>query len=225
MQSAVLSWARSIGSKEPAELYSWLKPAQMQVLLKFAHGIDRVTEWLGTLSTWLVVLTVAVGFYNVIARYVGRLIGVKLSSNALIELQWYLFSVMFFLGFAYILKHRANVRVDFLYTNWSEKQRAMVDFWGTVLFLIPFCLLGLWVSVGPVLQSWGQLPNGSWGSWELSPDADGLPRAPIKTMLIVAFGLMLVQALSQAIKYLAILKGYPGAGAALQAETAPPPVE
>jgi TRAP-type mannitol/chloroaromatic compound transport system permease small subunit len=206
-------------------LYSWLKPAQMQVLLKLSQGIDRVTEWLGTASTWLVVLTVAVGFYNVIARYVGRLIGVKLSSNALIELQWYLFSILFFLGFAYILKHGANVRVDFLYTNWTEKQRAMVDFWGTVLFLIPFCLLGLWVSIGPVLQSWGQLPDGSWGSWELSPDADGLPRAPIKTMLIVAFGLMLVQALSQVIKYLAILKGYPGASEALQTETEQPPLE
>jgi TRAP-type mannitol/chloroaromatic compound transport system permease small subunit len=115
---------------------------------------------------------------------------------------------MFFLGFAYILKHAANVRVDFLYAHWSEKRRALVDFLGTVFFLIPFCVLGIWVSVNPVLQSWGQLPDGTWGPWELSPDADGLPRAPIKTLLIVAFISLLAQGISQAIKYLAILKGY-----------------
>lgn len=114
----------------------------------------------------MVILTIAVGFYNVTARYLGRIIGLKLSSNALIELQWYLFSLIFFLGFAYILKQAANVRVDFLYATWSEKRRALVDL-GTVLFLIPFCVLGIWVSFNPVLQSWGLLPDGTWSSWEV----------------------------------------------------------
>jgi len=173
----------------------------------------------------MVILTISVGFYNVIARYIGRLIGLKLSSNALIELQWYLFSLMFLLGFAYILKQGANVRVDFLYARWSEKRRALVDFLGTVFFLMPFCVLGIWVSANPILQSWGQLPDGTWGSWEISPDADGLPRAPIKTMLIVGFALLLAQAISQAIKYLAILKGYAHGVQILQEDAKQLPLE
>lgn len=203
----------------------FVKPSHIRLLLRLSQIIDRITEVIGGLSSWMVILAVAVGFYNVIARYIGRLIGIKLSSNALIELQWYLFSIMFFLGFAYILKHAANVRVDFLYTNWSPKRQALVDFLGTVFFLIPFCLLGIWVSINPVLQSWGQLPDGTWGAWEVSSDADGLPRAPIKTMIIVSFALLLAQAISQAIKYLAILKGYTQVTQIMQEETEQLPIE
>jgi TRAP-type mannitol/chloroaromatic compound transport system permease small subunit len=177
------------------------------------------------LLNWIVILTVAIGFYNVAARYVGRFVGLKLSSNALIELQWYLFSLMFFLGFPYILKHGANVRVDFLYAHWSPKRQALVDFLGTVLFLIPFCLIGLYVTFNPVLQSWGQLPDGTWATWEVSSDADGLPRAPIKSMIIVSFGLLLVQAISQAIKYWAALQGYQPAVQEIQSEVEKPPIE
>ena len=167
-----------------------------------------MTEKIGRLSDWIVILTIAVGFYNVTVRYLGRFIGLRLSSNAFIELQWYLFSLIFFLGFAYILKHGANVRVDFLYTNWSDKRRSLVDLLGTTLFLIPFCIMGIYVTINPVLLSWGRLPNGTWGTWELSPDADGLPRAPIKTMIVVAFVMLLAQGISQAIKYFAIVMGY-----------------
>jgi TRAP-type mannitol/chloroaromatic compound transport system permease small subunit len=202
-----------------------IKPSSIRILLNLSQRIDRFTETIGNWSGLVILAAIAVGFYNVTARYVGRFIGIKLSSNALIELQWYLFSLMFFLGFPYILKHAANVRVDFLYTHWNEKQRALVDFIGTVCFLIPFCVLGIWVSFNPILQSWGQLPDGSWGSWEVSPDADGLPRAPIKTLLIIAFGALLMQAISQAIKYLAVLKGYPQAAETLQADTEQLPLE
>jgi TRAP-type mannitol/chloroaromatic compound transport system permease small subunit len=173
----------------------------------------------------IVLLTIAVGFYNVMARYIGRFMGLQLSSNLFIELQWYLFSITFFLGFPYILKHGSNVRVDFLYTNWSEKRRAWVDFLGTVGFLIPFCILGIWVTVNPVLQSWGMLPNGSWGAWEMSADANGLPRAPIKTMIIVSFGLLLLQGIAQAIKYWATLMGYAPIALEMQRETERPPME
>jgi len=197
----------------------------MQQLLKLAEWIVRLTEQLGKLADWIVILTVAVGFYNVMARYIGRFIGLKLSSNALIELQWYLFSLIFFFGFAYILKHGANVRVDFLYSNWSDRRKAMIDFFGTVLFLIPFCILGLVVTWNPVLLSWGRLPDGSWGQWEMSSDADGLPRAPIKTMILVAFGLLLLQAISQAIKYFAIIKGYRSVAQSLAADTEQVPFE
>ncbi|ELS00149.1 TRAP transporter small permease subunit [Gloeocapsa sp. PCC 73106] len=178
------------------------------ILLQVSRGIDNLTNKLGSLTNWLVVLTIGVGFFNVVARYFGRFIGVQLSSNAWIELQWYLFSLTFLLGFAYILLHGANVRVDFLYTNMSQRKRALIDLIGTILFLIPFCLIGIWVTFNPVLQSWGRLSDGSWGSWEVSPDANGLPRAPIKTMIPISLLLLLLQGISQSIKYLAVLLGY-----------------
>lgn len=180
----------------------------MRSLLKFSRVIDTFTEKLGFLTKWIILLTVGVGFYNVMARYIGRFIGMTLSSNVFIELQWYLFSLAFLLGFAYILKHGENVRVDFIYSHWNERQRSLVDLLGTVLFLIPFCLIGIWVTFNPVLQSWGYLPNGTWGTWEVSSDANGLPRAPIKTMIPVGLLLLLLQSISQAIKYLAVVLGY-----------------
>lgn len=190
----------------------------MRALLRLAHGIDRFTESLGMLSTFLVLVTITVGFYNVVARYVGRYIGMQLSSNLFIELQWYLYSLVFFLGFAYVLKHDVNVRVDFLYANWSPRRRAWVDLLGTLFLLIPFCLLGIYVTLDPVLASWGQLPNGSWGNWELSPDPDGLPRAPLKSMIIVAFGTLLLQSLAQCAKYVAIIRGYSQVAGELEAD-------
>lgn len=177
----------------------------MQVLLRLSDAIDALNEWIGSKTAYIVMLMVGIGFVNVIARYVGRFIGTRLTSNAIIELQWYLFSIMFFLGFAYILKHNLNVRVDFWYANWPLHRRALVDLAGTLLFLIPFCILAIIVTFNPVLFSWGRLPNGNWGVWEMSPDPDGLPRAPIKSMIIVAFVLLLLQAIAQAIKYAAIL--------------------
>jgi TRAP-type mannitol/chloroaromatic compound transport system permease small subunit len=202
-----------------------IEPSYLRALFKLSRAIDRITDLIGMAIGPLVLLTVAVGFYNVVARYIGRFIGIKLSSNAAIELQWYLFSLMFFLGFAYILKHSANVRVDFWYANWTKRQQALVDFIGTAFFLIPFCIFGIWVTFNPVLQSWGLLPSGGWGSWEVSPDADGLPRAPIKTMIILAFGTLLLQGISQAIKYLAVYKGYPAAEETIQADTENLPLE
>jgi TRAP-type mannitol/chloroaromatic compound transport system permease small subunit len=188
-------------------------------LLKFSEFIDNYADKLGWLSSWLVLLTIGVGFFNVVVRYLGRFIGVQLSSNALLELQWYLFSLTFLSGFVYILRHGENVRVDFLYTNMNEKKRALVDFIGTLLFLIPFCLIGIWVTFNPVLQSWGRLTDGSWGTWEISSDANGLPRAPIKTMVPVALLLLLLQSISQSIKYLAVLLGYQEVAERIRLET------
>lgn len=172
----------------------------MKTLLKFADAVDRFAEWQGGLSALLVILVILVGFYNVVTRYVGQWIGVTLSSNAYIELQWYLFSAIFFFGFAYILKHHINVRVDFFYSRWNEKQRALLDFLGTLLFLIPFCLLGLYVTFTPVLRA--------WVTWEMSSDANGLPRAPVKSLVVIAFTFLLLQSVAQLIKYYALMRGY-----------------
>jgi TRAP-type mannitol/chloroaromatic compound transport system permease small subunit len=198
----------------------------MQTLLKVARAIDRFTESIGWICQWIVVITISVGFYNVAARYLGRFLGVQLASNTFIELQWYLFSLIFFLGFAYILKHGDNVRVDFIYAKLNEKRRSLIDLLGTILFLIPFCLIGIYVTINPVLLSWGRLPNGTWGNWEISSDVGGLPRAPIKTMIIVAFLLLLLQAISQVIKYIAVLRGYEEVAEVIRAETSEqPPIE
>jgi TRAP-type mannitol/chloroaromatic compound transport system permease small subunit len=169
-------------------------------LLRVAHGIDRVSELAGKIAIYLTLLLVALGFYNVAARYAGRFIGQNLSSNRFIETQWYIFSVIFFLMFAYNLRHDVNVRVDFLYSTWSRTRKTWIDLIGTVLFLIPFCILGIWMTIDPVLFS--------WRLWEMSPDPGGLPRAPIKTFIIVAFVLLLLQAIAQVIKYIAVLTGH-----------------
>lgn len=192
----------------------------MNSLLKIAHWIDGLTEHLGSLANWMVIAVIIVGFYNPVVRFLGQYLGVTLASNVYIELQWYLFSLIFLLGFAYILKHGVNVRVDFFYSRWNERTRAQVDFWGTLLVLIPFCLIGIYVTINPVLIAWGRLPSGAWdlGAMEWSSDADGLPRAPIKTMIIVAWVTLLLQSLSQLIKYLAILRGRSDIGGAIAAE-------
>ena len=171
----------------------------LRILLKISSLIDNLSERVGNVSVWLVIITVLVGFYNVVVRYFGQYIGMQLTSNLLIEMQWYLYSFVFFLGFAYILKNGINVRVDFIYANWSRRRKAMLDFWGHLFLLVPYCVIGIWVTVHPVMTSWRQ--------WEMSPDPDGLPRAPLKTMIIVAFALLLLQAISELIKEFAVLRG------------------
>jgi TRAP-type mannitol/chloroaromatic compound transport system permease small subunit len=177
----------------------------LQALLRLSRGIDAFMEFIGTVGIWLVTLLVVIGVYNVIARYLGRFVGVNLTSNTFIEGQWYLFSIIFFLGFAFVLKRNAHVRVDFLYSKLDLYKRAWVNLLGTLLFLFPFCILGIYVTWHPVLTSWGLLPNGTWGTWEVSSDSGGLPRAPIKTMIIVAFGLLLIQGISDVIKHTAVI--------------------
>lgn len=185
----------------------------MRGLLKVSHAIDGLSEFLGKIAIYLTILLVAIGFYNVVARYVGRFIGQNLSSNRFIETQWYIFAVIFFLMFAYNLRHDVNVRVDFLYARWSPRRKAWVDLTGTLLVLIPFCIMGIWVTVSPVLFS--------WRLWEMSPDPDGLPRAPIKTFIILAFSLLLLQGIAQAIKYAAVLTGHGEVQQELEEEAAP----
>lgn len=194
----------------------------MRGLLRLAHAIDKLSEAAGKVGILLTALLVLVGFYNVAARFIGRTIGVQLSSNSFIEIQWYTFSVIFFLMFSYNLRHDINVRVDFLYAKWPPKRKAWVNLLGTLLFLIPFCVMGIWVTVNPVMLSWGRLPDGSFGMWEMSPDPGGLPRAPIKSLIMIAFILLLLQAVAQAIKYLAVLTGHKQVVDELDAEAAPP---
>ena len=171
----------------------------MQKLLSIAKIIDTINEWIGKLTYWLVLLMIFVGVWNVIGRYLGRLIGQNLTSNAFIEVQWYLFDIVFLLGAAYTLKHDEHVRVDLLYKDWSPKRKALANFIGVFIFLIPFCLMIIY-------YSWGNIIN-SWKILEMSPDPGGLPRYPIKSMIIVSYILLIFQGIAEAIKNWAIFTG------------------
>lgn len=177
-----------------------------RILIGYTKLIDRVSEGLGLLSAYLVIITVTIGFLNVVLRYLGRFVEVRLTSNLFIELQWYLYSLIFLFAFPYILKNNINVRVDFWYAEQSNKRKATIDLIGHLVGLIPFCIIALWVTLNPVLFSWGLRPNGTWGTWELSPDPSGLPRAPIKSMIIIAFLFLLLQAIVEVIRVVAILR-------------------
>lgn len=171
----------------------------MQRWYRLAAGIDRLSDRLGRGVSWLVLVMVLVAAGNAVARYVGRFIGVNLSSNAYLELQWYLFSLVFLLAASYALRHGVHVRVDVLYGRLGDKGRAWIDLMGGLFLLLPFCALALWVTWPSVYNSWKVL--------EGSPDPGGLPRYPIKTVLLVAFALLALQGISEVIKSLAVLRG------------------
>jgi TRAP-type mannitol/chloroaromatic compound transport system permease small subunit len=185
----------------------------MRKSLRLAQGIDAVSEFFGKVGVYLTMAVIVVGFYNVAARYLGRFIGVQLSSNFWIELQKYLFSAIFLAMFAYNLKHEVNVRVDFLYAQWSPKRKALVNLLGTLLFLLPFCLLGLWVAWNPLLMS--------WRLGEMSPDPGGLSRVPLRVGVVLVFVLLALQGIAQAIKYVAVLAGDQAVAHELAQESAP----
>ena len=172
----------------------------MEKLLKISRIIDALNEIIGRITSWLVLVMVIIGGWNVIGRYLGRLIGSNLSSNAYIEAQWYIFSLIFFFAAAYALKHNEHVRVDVFYSKWNPRRKAFIEIFGAIFFLIPFCIL-------VIFYSWETIVN-SWSIWENSPDPDGLPRYPIKTTIIISFALLILQGISQIIKNLAIIKGY-----------------
>ena len=169
----------------------------MDKLLAISRLIDACNERIGKLTSWLVLVMVIVGVWNVIGRYLGRITGRELSSNAYLEAQWYMFDLVFFLGAAYVLKHDEHVRVDLFYNQYSPKTKALINLLGTALFLIPFCVLVIIFSWDTVLYSWLDL--------EVSPDPGGLPRYPIKTLIPIGFILLIFQGISEIIKNLAIL--------------------
>lgn len=168
--------------------------------LRIADRIDALNERVGTATAWLAAVMVLVGAFNAIARYLGRYLGQTLSSNGLIELQWYLFSVLFLLGAAYTLRHNAHVRVDVVYGRLSRRGRAWVNVLGTVLFLIPF-------SVVTIVLSWRWVRN-AIAVLESSPDPGGLPRYPLKALIPVAFGFLILQGVSMLIREVGVLRGH-----------------
>jgi len=171
----------------------------MQRWLNIASAIDRLSERTGQAVYWLTLFAVLIGSFNAVVRYLDRYTGLGLSSNLYIELQWYLFGLMFLLGAAYTLRHDAHVRVDVFFGRLSVRGRAWINLLGTVLFLFPFCIV-------MVVVSWPAVRN-SWAVMEVSPDPGGLPRYPIKTVIPIAFILLFLQGISMFIRQIAILRG------------------
>jgi TRAP-type mannitol/chloroaromatic compound transport system permease small subunit len=164
----------------------------MKQLPKLVLVIDRLNRAIGVLCRWLVLLMLALGGWNVIGRYLGLLVGRNLSSNSLIEGQWYLFALIFLLGAGYTLQRNGHVRVDVLRTRWPPRRQARMEVIGTLLFLLPFCLVMVLTSLDTVAESW-RIAEGS-------PDPAGLPRFPIKTIIPLGFLLLMAQGISEAIK-------------------------
>ncbi|MFW5451755.1 MAG: TRAP transporter small permease subunit [Methylophagaceae bacterium] len=152
--------------------------------------IDAITEWVGHTASWLVLAMVLLICYDVTMRYFFHQ-----GSVALQELEWHLFALIFLLGSAYTLKHNQHVRVDIVYQSRfiSDKQRALINIFGTLFLLLPFCLLIL-------ITSWPFVEN-AFNYHEGSPDPGGLPyRYLLKGSLLVAFGLLVLQGLAEMLK-------------------------
>jgi TRAP-type mannitol/chloroaromatic compound transport system permease small subunit len=171
----------------------------MDFWLRLAGRIDRFSEWTARLVYWLTLVAVVIGAFNAVARYLDRYTGLGLSSNTYIELQWYLFGLIFLLGAAYTLRRDGHVRVDVLFGKLSRKGQAWINTLGTVFFLFPFCFL-------MVRVSWPAVRN-SWAVMEVSPDPGGLPRYPIKTIIPIAFILLALQGFSLLTREISVLFG------------------
>ncbi len=177
---------------------SWnLELLIMHILFPIARQIDRFTCAIGKFAYWLVLVMIGIGVWNVLGRYIGNALGQNLSSNALIETQWYLFDMVFLLGAAYTLQQNEHVRVDIFYDRFSRRQKAIADFIGTLFLLLPFSVLVIYFSWGSIVRSWTVR--------ETSPDPGGLLRYPIKTMILVSFALLILQGISDIIKNWAII--------------------
>lgn len=175
----------------------------MRRLLTFSHAIDRLSSAIGGALSWVTLALIALGVINVIGRYLGAQLGMQLSSNALLEAQTQAFDLIFLLGAAYLLKRDGHIRVDILHSRLPPRVRAWVDVVGTVLLLAPFCALVIWFSLEYVGRAWSRL--------EMSPNPGGLPLYPIKTLIPLALGLLVLQGVSELIKRLAFLAGIVGA--------------
>lgn len=169
-------------------------------MLAVSRGIDSFTNVLGNIALWVVAATVMVGAWNTFGRFIGPVVGTNMTSNLFIELQWYFFSLTYFLAGGYVLKHNGHVRVDIFYDSFNDKQKALVNILGTIFLLFPFCAMMITFAYPWVMQSWKIL--------EGSPDPSGLPRYPLKTMVVAGMGFLAMQGVSELIKNIAIYTGY-----------------
>ncbi len=167
----------------------------MKALLAFAHLIDALSERVGRIVIWLVLIATLISAGNALARYaLGE------SSNAWLEIQWYLFGAMFLLAAGYTLKHNGHVRIDIFYNRFGPRGQAWIDLAGGLLFLLPMAALLMWLSWPMFFEA--------WQTQEHSPDAGGLLRWPVKLLLPLGFALLALQGVAEIIKQIGVLSGH-----------------
>lgn len=181
-------------------------------------GIERVTTVCGSMAMALAWIVFFLGLFNVTTRYVARFTQRSIIVGEVFDMQWMMFGALFLLGFNYAVREDVNPRIDFWWTDFSDKTKAWIDVIGHVVFFLPF----MWMSVNIIwpysAQALGRRFDGTWPTWrvweiwERSGDAGGLPRGPIKLLLLIGFLLFASQIIAQTIKSFMVLIGRPELG-------------
>jgi TRAP-type mannitol/chloroaromatic compound transport system permease small subunit len=167
---------------------------RMAMLTAVSRAIDRINELVGKWVSWLILASIVVSAGNAMIRK-----AFDTSSNAWLELQWYLFGAAFLLAAAYTLKQNEHIRIDILYGLWPRRVQHWIDLFGHVLFLMPFATLMLFYLVPYVSRS--------FESGEMSTNSGGLIIWPAKAMLLGGFFLLWLQGISEIIKKVAVISG------------------
>jgi TRAP-type mannitol/chloroaromatic compound transport system permease small subunit len=161
-------------------------------LLKLSAGVDALSHQIGRLIRWLVLASVLISAGNAIIRKLFNI-----SSNAFLEIQWYLFAGVFLLGAGFAFMRNVHVRIDFISGKLSKRTNTIIDIAGITVFLIPLSAIMVWLS-WPLFYS-------AWVSGEMSQNAGGLIRWPAYLLMPAGFALLLIQALSELVKRIAFL--------------------
>lgn len=172
----------------------FLGGSTVTLLLKLSQWIDGLTERIGRLIYWLILVAVLVSAGNAVIRY-----AFNMSSNAWLELQWYLFSAVFLFCAGYALLHNQHVRIDVISGRMSKRVQIWIDILGTVFFLLPMAITIMWLS-WPVFVD-------AYQHNEVSTNVGGLLIWPARLMVPVGFFLLVLQGLSELIKRIAFLRG------------------
>lgn len=184
------------------------KRVTMGRLLRISTLIDAVNRKVGAGVSWLILAMTLVSAANAVSRK-----AFSMSSNAFLEIQWYLFAAVFLLAAGYTLLGNDHVRVDIVNTRFSLRVRLAIELFGTALFLLPFTLLVIWYGWPYFMMS--------FSSREISLQAGGLILWPVKLLIPAGFLLLLLQGLSQGIKLVAALSGHAPGGALLERHNTP----
>jgi len=166
----------------------------MDPYLRLSGAIDRFTEVIGKSVGWLILVSIFVSAINAVVRK-----SFNISSNAWLELQWYLFGAAFLLAAAYTLKQNEHIRIDIVYGMFSRRVQHWIDLLGHLFFLMPFVTLMVIYFVPYVSLS--------FRSGEMSNNSGGLIIWPAKAILLVGFFLLALQGISEIIKKIAIMRG------------------
>lgn len=180
----------------------------MRGLLKLSGAIDALNAFVGKWVIWLILGSTVISGINAIVRK-----AFNTSSNAYLEVQWYLFAAAFLLASGYTLLNGEHVKIDVVASRLSKRKQIWIDIIGFIFFLTPMCLIILWFGVPFFLQG--------FHSGEMSSNAGGLIRWPVYLMMPVGFLLLLLQGWSELVKRIAFLKGLiPDPTLKVQAKTA-----